>query len=157
MVVEVDALTRCNNWTNRWRLEDAATSLPTEITAPVFYSVGLSNQPVTVVGPPSAPRSTLATLTDTTRTAWITSAGASTIPAALSYAGIPSNITFSIEDDDIWRQTLPSELLSTTEALERFRAVHPAPSVDWLIAVEPRDVTTSHQENLHDLLYAAVH
>lgn len=175
MVKEVDVLTRYNNWTHKWREDDAearkkesgTVDTPPELSAsmlaiPIFdennneYQLGFSNVPVMIAGPVDAPVSVLVAAVNISRTIWNVSAGASTVESALDFLGLDASITVRIEIDPEWsRRSAQDDFVPIEEMIQRTKVAESPEFVDWIVAAVPRDWPLEDSELLTDLICLA--
>ena len=168
MVQEVDALSRYNNWTEQWRIDDAETrkkeqgdSIPGLFAIPVDHeeptTLGFSNVPVMIAGPADAPLSESVAAVNTARTVWIVNAGASTVETALDYIGIHAEVSVKIETDNEWiAQVNDDDLIPLQEMIQRTKLAESPELVDWIVIAEPRDVSECDGQAIMELVYWSV-
>jgi hypothetical protein len=154
MVREVDALTRYNNWTEQWRLDDAETyEKESDITTMVAIpsnnnsKLGFFNILVMIAGPKNAPMSEMLAVVNTSRTIWNISAGASTLSSTLNFPGFQADIATNIETDPDWIIcSAQQQFVPITEMIQQTKVARTPDFVDWIVVAESRTLATEHPE-----------
>ena len=171
-MVECDALTRYNRATEEWRTtNNTSTTNPSNTTAVNMWAttqipstaMAFANQPINIVGQQGRPQTPLARQCNTSKTIWVTNAGATTTIQALHAAGIDPRDAIRIEDDNQLRNsthetrmTHDQEVITSEQALyDDDRSKHDdfeCEQIDWLITHDAGDNDTMQHTQTNDTM-----
>ena len=158
MVPEVNALSRYNNWTAKWRIDESSKQLEAEtkalISVPPSQPIQQTNAPVEIVNQNVTEQTPLVTQLDLVRRVWIVNAAISPVVDAVRSTSY-LQITKLIDDDWLDFNTDELSYEALEEVIEETKSAKEPCPVEWIVAVEEQVAPFGWDKLLKDLVFAA--